>query len=303
MFVKKYSDCHILVDDPSSLTTDQLSKLQYYGFQLFTNTNILAAILSKDTSHLEITKTPSIPKQIQIKAEPEGLKRKEIPPPVVDEDATDDELAQPKTEPPTKKVKPTSEDTKKRKGIEIPLSLEALESESKPMVEEENQENSKKFSPKTQVKLEKKVPVKQERSHEEDDDAPKIVVEYINLIKVKDEKPASQNTYTGFNAKRFKKSRVKTSTSVISSSFSFAPPPQESMNFDEVTSPKQLAKEQDFITTTPKQQKEEKIMVTPPSSSKKETTSSVTNAIGIDEESDDSDDEAITLSKVSRKKR
>ena len=282
--------------------------MQYYGFQFFTNTNILATILSKDISHLEITKTPSIPKPVQIKTEPESLKRKEISlPTVVDEDATDDELAQPTTiETPPKKVKPSSDDTntKKRKGIEIPLSLEALESEAKSSVVDE--ENPKKVSPKAEAKQEKKVSVKQERSHDEvDDDAPKIIVEYINLIKVKDEKPASQNSYTGFNAKRFKKAKVlKTSTSIIPSNFSSPPPlAQESMNFnDEVTSPKS-AKAQDFTASTPKQKKEEMINTTPPSSSKKETLTSVMNAIGIDEESDDSDDEAITLLKASKKKR
>ena len=304
---------------------ETLEKLKYYGFQLFDEKAIMAAILLGDASNLKTVKLPSIP-------EPPKPSPKKAVNVMSDEDRTDDELEMPENnnisfeksqeqkpqveenfEPPSKKTKPNEktqeiekpkvkEEPKKGGGIEIPLSL----------ADDYEMEEPKKITPKKEIKIEKKE-VKREKVVKPtfDPDEPTITVEYIDLIKVKEENKPSQTPNSnypqnGYNAKRFRK--VKYDGSTISKALNVnlvanSSLVEDSVNFDAdlstPTKPKEIklvAKTETIPTLEKKetkknsQKKESQKKETPP---KKE--SNILDAIGLDDDEDDDDDEPTLL--------
>ena len=296
----------------------------HYGFQMFTNSNILAAILSVEISHVTITKQPSIPPP-KVKQE-QNTQVPKVVEPMHDDDATDDELdhnepmvdeeeeplnndKEDDLEPPTKKTKPTtpeeplppiSEPPKKSTGISIPQSLEASSPTSQP-TEDHFEEKRKKPSPKKEaVKKEviKKEPVKRETQNESDDDAPTITVEYIDLVKVKDEKQNSQpSNYKGFNAKKFRKvsyGKTVSPSAVVS-------PLKETKTqgvFDSVN----LGEVVDSLPPSVEKKRESLVSVEADDTITK-NASSILDAIGIDDDSSSSDDEMTLLNVKSKSKK
>src|SRR3989338_708287 len=181
----------------------------------------MAAILSVDTTGLNIINEPSIP---MVKVQTEKVTM------MSDDDKTDDELELPQEneiemrpqeneiveeenktveesyEPPQKKTKLTpekpeqKEESKKKHGIEIPLSL-VDDYDVKPQIDIKPE--PKRVTPKKEIKVEKKEMKKEKVNTPFDPDEPTIVVEYINLIKVKEETSPSQPIsfpQTGYNA-------------------------------------------------------------------------------------------------------
>ncbi|KAL9644845.1 hypothetical protein ABK040_005327 [Willaertia magna] len=61
-FCRKYENYCILLDNDFPLEQEKNLKLNYYNFQLFNNSDILASILSVDKSFVTLKRKPSIPK-------------------------------------------------------------------------------------------------------------------------------------------------------------------------------------------------------------------------------------------------